>query len=361
MKQLYLATLLIFGTMLLHATDKDSISPGWGTLNYNVEQTPAFSILGISPDNIVKPTSARNIAVNIGNYYMNNGLTIPQNMAVEISPFLMSPDLSLYKYSQNPFLYRLRFSIATKIADNGTYHLAEGIRLTLIDKTDLRTDEKFINEIYKSSLNEARTFELAFSEYIRNHPEEDLDQISAGDLYDSDENFRNKIDLLMTQLQRDDYMSINKIREKRTEELWNAEIWELGLAALQHSPDSTLNKIKMSQIKLWSTYGTGLGKHGQLLMGCNFELVDSSAQWLPKLSVGSRLYYGKNDLRYFVQAEYSHINQINDLTCSTGLVFNISAGIWAQFGLNLIYDFKGNMSFVPGINLGLALAGKKNQ
>lgn len=359
MKKL-IALSVVFSMAGILWAQSDSISPGWGNLNYNVDQSPAFKLLGKTPDHILQPTSAKSIALNLGNYYLTNGSVIPKNLSVEISPLLLNPRLSLYAYSSKPFWYRMRVSVGTNQLDNGTFQLAEGLRFTIIDKTDLRTDSAFVHSLYQSCINDAKATNKAIENYLKNHPEKELNNVLARERYRTDTKFKAEIDSLIPELVDKQIGDINKIRTQKKKELWNAPIWEVGMAALQQSPDSLLNHARLMKVGLWSTYGTGFGKYNQLLVGIRFEIQDSLSVWQPNLSIGTRYYYGKNELRYFVQGEYGFTNRQNSLTASAGIVFNITENIWGQFALNLMYDFKGNLSFVPGFNIGLGTAEKKS-
>jgi len=113
------------------------------------------------------------------------------------------------------------------------------------------------------------------------------------------------------------------------------------------------------KVGLWSTFGSHFSKYDQILIGGSFEMVDSLNSWKPKLSVGTRYYYGQNDTRGFVQVQYIYLNQLNTATASAGIVFNISNGIWGQFSLNFICDFKGNVTLAPGFNIGFGTPEKK--
>lgn len=359
MKKLIVLSALFCITGIISA-QPDSISPGWGNLNYNVDQSPAFKLLGKSPDHLLQPTSAKGIAINFGNYYLTNGSVIPKNLSVEVSPLLLNPKLSLYDYSSKPFWYRMRISIGTNQLDNGTFQLAEGLRFSIIDKSDLRTDALFLYDLYQSCINDAKVTNKAIESYLKSHPEKGLNNVSAGELYNKDAKFKAEINSIIPALVDKQIGDIDKIRTQKKKELWNAPIWEVGMAALQQSPDSLLNHARLMKVGLWSTYGTGFGKYSQLLVGIRFEMQDSLSAWQPNLSIGTRYYYGKNELRYFIQGEYGYTNRQNTLTASAGLVFNLTENIWGQFSLNLVYDFKGNLSFILGFNIGLGTAEKKS-
>src|SRR6476661_1926632 len=118
MRKLAFITSLVLRTFFLFSQSTDGIKPGWGNLDYTVPESPAFNILGTDPDNILRPTSARTVAISIGNYLLTSGSVIPKNLAVEFSPLLANPHANLAQYDQNKFWYRMRLSFGTNAGPN---------------------------------------------------------------------------------------------------------------------------------------------------------------------------------------------------------------------------------------------------
>ncbi len=76
----------------------EKIQSGWGNLNYAVPESPTFKIMGLSPSNILRSVSTRDIAVSVGNYLVSTGAVIPNNLTIEVSPGLFNPKVSLSEY-----------------------------------------------------------------------------------------------------------------------------------------------------------------------------------------------------------------------------------------------------------------------
>jgi hypothetical protein len=353
----------VFRNFLYAQTGNTDIKAGWGTLDYSVPESPASKILGSSPDNLLKPTSVRNIALNIGNYFLTTGSIIPKNLAVEISPLLLNGKASLNSYNKNKFLYRLRLSLGTNVLDNGGYSVAEGLRVTILDRTDLRdakSNPGFYNFLYASAIDKSVAVNKAIVEYIQTHPAEHLLMPVALDKYSSDPAFTSLIDNLSKKYY-DKLINIDKVsayRDSVRNLLWNAPIWELGIASLQSSGDSLIKNLKFSQIGFWSTSGVPLGRKGQLLIGAKLSFIDS-VQWQTNISIGQRLFYGSNDIKGFLQAQYDYKNKKNGFTASLGCQFNIANGLWGEFSLNLVVDGNGKLSYQPGFNIGFGTPEKK--
>ncbi|MDR3705236.1 MAG: hypothetical protein P4L28_04950 [Paludibacteraceae bacterium] len=359
-KSIFVLFMMLLASNIMAETD--SIKVGWGNLDYSVPESPAFSMLGNNPDNILKPTSVRSIAVNIGNFYLTKGNSLPKNFGVEISPLLLNPKVSLNSYNRHKFLYRMRISAGTNILDNGSYQIAEGLRFTIIDKTDLRSDSYFLDQLYQSCTNSSSATNKAIAEYIRSGNGKYHNIIDANLAYEKDTVFKKEIKELSKKYYTNNMInpdSINKIRSLRKEELWNATIWEVGIGSVQSSNDSLINNAKFSKASLWTTYGTHLSKKDQLLIGCKFSIVDSTSEWNKNFSIGTRYYYGSNNLRAFVQGEYKYEHKENGATASIGCIFNITNGIWGQFAMNFIFDNKGNVTYSPSLNVSLGSTEKK--
>jgi hypothetical protein len=359
MKKIIISSIFLASTTFLFAQNASNIKSGWGTLDYSVPESPAFKILGNSPDNILKPTSVKSAAFSIGNYFLTKGSIIPKNLAVEISPLLLNGKASLNDYNNSKFLYRMRFSLGTNILDNGGYNIGEGFRFTIIDKTDLRdfkSNRQFANLLYASTINNSVAVNKAISEYIMGHPAENLTQISAREKYSTDSAFKKGINAMAVKFY--DIETVVAYRDSIKNSLWNAPIWEVSVAALQSSRDSLVKNLQLSQIGLWTTAGIPLGKKGQLLIGGKIAIVDS-VTWHTDISIGERLYYGSNDIKVFLQAQYDYKNKTNNFTASLGGQFNIFNGLWGEVSLNLVVDGKGKLSYQPGFNIGLGTPEKK--
>lgn len=389
MKHLFIIALSLVPLTSYAQTNTDSLwTASWANVDYAIPESPAFHILGTSPDNLLKPSSARSITLNIGNYFLTNGPVIPKTLAVEIAPWLLANDnASLKRYANNLFLHRIRFSLGTATEDGGAYRVAEGLRFTIVDHTDLKVDKPLVDFIKTSLKSRAELMEWVEDNYmnelnaivlaaqipneegemcttfdeLNNLPESangthsENERISA--VYKNITLFKEeKIKLKNDQGIASSKDNIEAFRKQRKEEKWNQTIVEMGLAALQSSPDSLVPHLKTSQYGLWFNSSFPLFKtKGQLLLGANGSIVDSIS-WTGRFSGGARLYYGSNSFRAFVQAQYDYANQLNTGTLTAGCQFSVIEKIWAQVTLNFVYQ-DDKTSFQPGFNLGFGSLG----
>lgn len=116
-------------------------------LDLSVPDSPAFSVLGLTPEEVSRPTTARKLATSLLNGVDRHGV-LQSGVAVDLAPYLALAGESLrlndyrMRYGMR-FLSRLQMSVATVKAsgnnDEAT-RAAVGLRATLLDHGDPRTD-----------------------------------------------------------------------------------------------------------------------------------------------------------------------------------------------------------------------------
>jgi hypothetical protein len=338
--------------------DTSIIKPGWGNLDYSLPESPAFFLLGSSPSTILKPTSVRTAAISVGNYFFTTGSVIPKSLGVEFSPLLMNPSADLNNYNKNKFFYRMRISGATNLMDNGGYQVSEGIRFTLIDKSDLRTYKPFIDTLQSWLNKDVSIRVIVITQYSKTH------NISEAELYELLSNTESaegkKISIEIDSIVNtqafgnpafDPYIA--DYRDKIKQRLWNAPIWEIAFAGLQSSSDSLIKNFGSAlRFGVWSSGAYPLGKKGQLLGGIRASTAeDSTSNWTSQFSLAARIYYGVNAIRGYAQYEGKFQTNSNSTNLSAGCEFNITNGLWGDFGINIIIENSGEASYVPGLSL----------
>lgn len=129
-------------------------------VDLSVPQSPAFAILGITPDNVIRPGSPRELALSLLNGVGENG-AFQSGIAIDTVPYLLlsgsSKTLKDYQDSYAVrFLSRTQFSFATSKGAQDTdpsLKLALGLHMTLFDNGDPRLDREFINDLGKAFFN----------------------------------------------------------------------------------------------------------------------------------------------------------------------------------------------------------------
>src|SRR6202012_5885683 len=114
------------------------------------------------------------------------------------------------------------FSFGTNTNSNGSYSIAEGLRFTLVDKTDLRTNKAFLETIDNTLGAAVNAEDKAIPAYIKLH---NL-KISAAQFRDSIENdsaLYAKVLAFETQFIPDNIVNpedLSKLRDKYRNQLW---------------------------------------------------------------------------------------------------------------------------------------------
>lgn len=121
------------------------------TLDLAVPDSPAFAILGLSPESVARPASPRDLATTVLNGVDRRG-NLQSGLAVDFAPLFLFAGNGLthgdYKRSRATQLYgRTQLSLATaKGASDGdeSMRVALGVKTTLWDAGDPRLDETLI-------------------------------------------------------------------------------------------------------------------------------------------------------------------------------------------------------------------------
>jgi hypothetical protein len=329
----------------------------------------------------MRPTTTRDITFSIGNYYFNNGASIPQNLAVELSPTLLNPNLSLKKFQENSFWYSSALSIGTKVNTDKSYAIGIGLKFKLIDKQDLRKDKAYLSMLTDFSAKDANAYNKAIKEVVNDQLANNNSagktfielQIHVNDAYQKNNTaeekaIREKIDKIMAKNKVDGYNDIvnnviPKYRDSVKRSNWNKLIWDIGTATLLNSKDSLLRNIKAaSKIGIWTTAGIPLGPKGQLLIGYTAQWRDTinSNLGVSTHNIGLRAYYGANDLKTFIEGNALFANtQKNTLKASIGIETTFFGGLWMDFSLGISQQGNARAVFTPGFNVFFANGEKK--
>lgn len=315
-------------------------------LNFTIPESPAFKLINVDESNILRPTSVRELGVGVSDFTGddNSILTIPRAFAVEVAPFLLlgGKNLTLKDYQSKPALYRLRVSGATKRLQGGSgpSQIAFGLRVSLIDESDLRTNKTYIDSVtaFTGAINE-----IFVQARKRAGPPPNNEIV----LTPQDEEMINNLN--------------KKIKEDWTEEKWNADVLDIAFALRAMSSDSTGKNLEADKFSFWTTYGHGLGKNGQWLLGGNagFERDSTGGDLKFDWSVSSRIYIGANKFKGFIEAQAAKMasEDLNFLLNSGGEV-TIGKDVWLVFSAgaerngetgdwNVVSNFKFKVGF-PG-------------
>lgn len=343
MKNLYIILIFVIICLLSIAnsfsqTDEKLSDIVKTRVDYAVPDAPAFKILGITPNVIMRPGNVREVGVTVANFLANGG-------AVEISPGLLFASPSLSDYQSNPFLYRLRISAATKSTLYGVRDYALGVRLTFIDETDLRAD-KILQDSLKKIGNEIG---MKINDFTRDNA-----ALFASNKTEFDEKMESFLEPIHKKYDR----HIEKSRREAKLRNWNKPILELGIAGVATSMDATYKHFLQNKYGVWLTGGLPLiGESGQIVFGGRGCLERGTENKLDQSSgsMAVRGYIGNNSMKGFVEVDWTAIkNELPVFEMAIGGEFNVINGIWVEILAGVSKQKKQLTTLTNSFNIRLA-------
>ena len=129
---------------LIPGATKD-LQASFSNIDLSVPESPAFTVLGVTPNAIVRPGTPRELATSLLNGLDKNG-NFQTGLAIDTAPYMLfnGANITLQDYNDyylTRLLSRTQFSIATTKGaanDDTATRLALGLNLTLWDKGDAR-------------------------------------------------------------------------------------------------------------------------------------------------------------------------------------------------------------------------------
>lgn len=298
--------------------------------HYSVPDAPAFTMITTNPSRIVRPSSVKEFAVSMSQFFNGSGgFTVPEEFAVEVAPgwLLMGAKTSLAEYRQSPLrraLLRTRFSLGARRLDtagNAT-EMALGLRTNIIDRSDLRMDPDFVDRAEACT----DSIEAIYTEAIMRDPASERPDT----LLSADE--QHRIQALSARAADTTY--VGRIS-------WNTTLLQLAAAMKFTDLDTLESSTRVTDVAGWLTYAQQLGSWGQMLLNASGKTGrDFDADtWYGSALLGSRLYVGSRDYKGFL--EYQGTAATDRRTTwlfTTGGEFMVYSDIWCQFSGGFEYD-----------------------
>jgi hypothetical protein len=198
--------------------------------------SPAFTVLGLSPNNVAKPNSPAALAASVLSAFDDNG-HFQSGAAIDVVPFLVlrAKSYSLGQYTdKGAHAYAIRVMSRTSVSfatTKGTsspdtsIRMATGVRISLLDLGDPRAAfQKCVG-----------TINLPIDP---DHPEEPSDPKLASDL--------------------------KKCRDDAAKKVWNATSLVIAGAPTWISPDGSTSTFSSNGGGFWASFAYGLGTWGQI-------------------------------------------------------------------------------------------------
>ncbi len=306
-------------------------------LNFSIPDIPAFKIVDDDPSTIMKPSNLREVTVAVSNFLLG-GRVLPGSFAAEFAPMMLieGDSLSLKEYDSTSFLNSIRVSLATQrlSATTGSTQASFGLRFTLYDDSDPRSDTEYIRRLSDIALNINRV--AAADPSMSLPPTESVSRYS------------NVNDIATLEAALEDARSDYK------DTAWNNNIVEFALAVSGTSADSLLEDIIGTGVGGWLVGGFGIGRSAQLQVGANALLGRDTLGKMKELnlSLSARLYAGWNELKFFAQGQYTSRTTFPSSSFLTlGGEVNLGQSFWLEFGVGYNSEAEGKSNFVPKFNL----------
>lgn len=291
-----------------------------GRADFSIPSSPAFTILGVTPDSVVHPSSYRSLAVSFLEGLDPTG-NVQTGFAVDTKPYFLArgKNITLSDYRENPIvrqLSRMQLSFATSSTDSNSldadrYGLS--LRWTPWDVADPRLDTT-LDDCRRQSLNidDSATSidqEIATSEVERKRLKE--------------------LDI--------------KCRQESKKQHWNANSWDIGIAGFSTAVDSGGSE---SGHALWSSLALQIKDRGQAIIHIRHadnELVPVGDETglvfnpVSRTTIGGRLKYGNS--RGALLLEAVHVKEEDseiDLEGNRylfGAEFRVRDGMWIQLAV----------------------------
>lgn len=251
--------------------------------------SPAFTVLGLSPNNVSKPNSPAALAASVLNAFDDNG-HFQSGAAIDVVPFLAlrAKSHSLGQYArQDVHAYAIRVLARTSVSfatvkgtssPDTAVRMATGVRVSLLDLGDPRAAfQKCVGAINIPT--------------DPNHPESPSDPQLASDL--------------------------KKCRDDAAKKVWNATSLVIAGAPTWISSDGSSSNLSLNGGGYWASFAYGLETWGQLTAaarrqtgqlvappGSSSSASSSSFVLQDTTIAGGSFKFGRSDFNGLVQGLY---------------------------------------------------------
>jgi len=255
-----------------------------GNANYAVPNPAALQILQSDPEQLLRPSTVRSLALSIGEDF-NASSTGNNSVAAfggEFAPLLCGETLSDYLSGRwHRVLVRMRISGAFSVDQNNQTHGAIGIRMMFHDDADLRADSSFARRLASS------------------------DQSPT---------------------------AIDSIRTSMKQQLWNRTVAEGAAAiAVGHELNNS-GPLAAERYALWFSGAVPTcGNTGQLAFGIS-GLLERDALFSMTTKIGAlsaRYYHGSYSSKLFAEGRWTATSASSpNIFSGIGGEINITNGFW---------------------------------
>lgn len=359
----------------LRDQDKAESNPlALANVDLAVPESPAFTVLGLTPETVVRPNSPRQFATALLSGVDRNG-NFQSGTALDTVPYLLlaGKELTLKRYQAS---YKLRLASRTQFSfattkgasdDDKSVRLSLGLRMTLWDKGDPRNDSELMNCFDDASRKYLAALVIPDILPLDQLPptateDEKLASVRAWARYEQQEAAANPTRLAESEACRADARKRN----------WNKSSWIVAYAPSWISTTGETKNFKWNGGGIWTSvaYGfegfPGLEKHSQIIFHgryrSNEQVPDPAKQGSflsqDSLFFGTRVRVGNENSTgsfegVFVRSRPEGKSFDNSARYSVGLERRIAENLWFALA------FGGENGRADGRNKGFILTSFK--
>lgn len=327
------------------------------SLDLSVPESPAFTVLGTTPEQVTRPTSPRDFALAISQGVDKNG-KLASGLAIDFNPYMLlyGDQLSLTSYKGSTptrIIARTQMSFGTTQANEDkdkSMRVGLGLQTTIWDEGDPRMDDDFQN---------------CLGEQTKNLFESPPDKLNIG--------AKSPIGEVAKEKRRQDFKNAGvPCYNLATQKNWNKSAWIVGLGSSWHSDDGSTNNLSKSTRGIWSSVAYGFDGipglqndallifHGRRLIGERAPDPNFAGAFLDQNSTvyGARIRLGSSDFGTSVESSYSYIDYARAIKdkvrrLAIGLEYKVSSNTW------FVATIGGEGGRQNGINKSFVLSGLK--
>lgn len=243
-----------------------------------VPEAPAFTVLGVTPETVARPTNVKEFATNILNGVDPNG-NLQTGLAIQTSPYLLfdGRNRTIEKY-QGDRLRRIAartgVSLATTkgVADDDAVRFAAALTVTPWDRGDPRADNTKNSE--HNWYDERYDLTGCLADRLADVSESNtaIQNRFAPNLIAGTEPPPGEVEkFIEDNVPTNIRANVQRCRDDFREATWNASAWNIGVAPTWVSPSGDVGGLEWSGVALYSTLAYGFEE---------FEMFRDDAQIL---------------------------------------------------------------------------------
>lgn len=306
-----------------------------------VPDSPAFKVLGVSPQKIDRPGTPRQLAASLINGIDSNG-NFQSGVAIDASLLRFAAKTTLQQYTSNyrtRFVDRTNFSFATAKGASETdksLKMAVGLKLTPWDEADPRLDGWLTSCLQKAVDTETINNDPNLAVIDMNILQERRRMIGKDDPVlkkEVDDNVKTLNAAKNKKIAELSAAGIKACRAKAPSNLWNKSAWSVAVAPTFLTQTGNNEDMEYAGLGAWTSVSYGIGSNAQLIgqvMYRNNEEVpvpNASNTFFKRdtLNFGGQLRFGRENLNGNIELLYAINNNENGVADDN--VFKYAAGM----------------------------------